>query len=564
MVEAYRELASAWSRAGDVEILTDTEADSDPSRLDGRAVWVLDAGNTWASRLGERIALRGPTTVELGGRDFDRADHSFVFAGHPDDDPGRTWGYVSTGNAAAIPGLARKLPHYKKYSYLVFQGDEPTNVHKGEWSVAESPLVWQRPGAATSPAPVASAPPLVERKMSFEPTKMMAHASALTDRDLQGRVPGSAGIERAARYIAGELRLAGLLPAGDDGYFQTWRQHTGPEGESVRLENVIGILPGTTWRDECVIVAAHYDHLGRGWPQVHAGDAGKLHPGADDNASGVAVALELARVLAASAPPRRNILFVFFTGEEADLLGSLHYVDHPVYELSRTTGVVNLDTVGRLYGNKLRVFGAESTREMPHVIRGAGYVTGVPVEMAKADMGASDQLPFHRRGVPAVQLFSGPHIDYHRPTDTVDKLDGGGMAVIAAFARETIDYLAAHEGPLEWVLDDPPSAASPAGRSGAEPAARPDRGTRRVSLGSVPDFGFEGVGVRIEGTVPDSPAAAAGLVAGDVIVGLGDQEIASLRDLSTALKGSEPGARVTLVYLRDGDERRVEVMLVAR
>ena len=293
-------------------------------------------------------------------------------------------------------------------------------MHKGEWAPDRSPLVHvlaTGDEAMALAVPSLEHPPLAERKLSFDVARLEQHVRALTAEEMEGRGTGSAGLDRAADYVAEQLRLAGLLPGGDDGYFQTFTATTGPQNAELTLKNVVGVLPGSDHqlKDECVVVAAHYDHLGRGWPDVHAGDENVLHPGADDNASGVAVVLELARLMAAASPPSRSVVFLFPTAEEAQLLGARHYVEQPLFALSKTIGVVNLDTVGRLGDGKLFVFGAESTREMPHVIRGCGFVTGVKVQMAGAEQGSSDQLAFHERGVPAVQLFSGPHTDYHRP-----------------------------------------------------------------------------------------------------------------------------------------------------
>ncbi|MFC1707392.1 M20/M25/M40 family metallo-hydrolase [Planctomycetota bacterium] len=322
----------------------------------------------------------------------------------------------------------------------------------------------------------------------------------------------------------------------------------------MKLANVLGVLPGTNpdKNRESVVVGAHYDHLGLGWPDVHDGDEGEVHNGADDNASGVAVLLELARVLQRS-PQERTVIFAAFTGEEAGLLGSRHFLGHSgSYRPEGIVGMVNLDTVGRLESRKLTVFGVGSARQMIHVVMGAGYVTGLETEPVSDDPGGSDQVSFLEKGVPAIQLFTGPHADYHRPGDDPEKLDYGGMVRVAAFAKEIIDYLAATGTPPTPTIAG--SSARPEGK----------QGPRKVSLGTVPDFGYKGSGVRISGVVPGSAAEHAGLREGDVVTGIDDTPIASLRDLSDQLKQHRPGDRISISYVRDGKQLSTSATLGKR
>jgi hypothetical protein len=303
------------------------------------------------------------------------------------------------------------------------------------------------------------------------------------------------------------------------------------------------------------VIVAHYDHLGRGWPDAREGEAGKVHAGADDNASGVAVLLELARIFAPSMSPKRPVLFVATSGEESGLQGARAFAAATVpWNPTDAIGALNLDTVGRLADGKLFVLGSGSADEWVHVVRGAGWVTGVAAEAVRDDPGGSDQVAFLDVGVPAVQFFTGPHDDYHRPSDTAETLDLDGMVDVATFVREFVGYLADREDPLTSRLE----GAAP------KPAASARPGGRRVSLGTVPDFAWQEGGYRLGGVTPGSPAEAAGLREGDVIVRIDATAIAGLRDLSEALKGKQPGERVQVVYVRDGEEQEVAVELVAR
>jgi acetylornithine deacetylase/succinyl-diaminopimelate desuccinylase-like protein len=239
--------------------------------------------------------------------------------------------------------------------------------------------------------------------------------------------------------------------------------------------------------------------------------------GADDNASGIAVLLELARVLVRSDPLDRTVVFVAFAGEEAGRRGSRHYVAaQKRFPADRAVGMVNLDTVGRLGNNPLFALGTGSAREWAHLLTGSGHLAGVAVTPVADDYGSSDQRSLDA-GVPAVQLFSGPNEDYHKPSDTPDKIDSEGLIKVAAMVKEAVVYLATRERPLTAALSEK------GGQGGTSSTER-----RSVSLGTIPDFAYAGLGVRLSGTLPGSPAARAGLRSGDVIVQLNSAPIRSL------------------------------------
>jgi aminopeptidase N len=404
--------------------------------------------------------------------------------------------------------------------------------------------------------------PLAAPPSRFSQDAMMATVRWLAADEMKGRAIGSPELDRAAEKIAAELGAAGLEPGGSPAgsWFQEWRTAIGDPPREIVLRNVIGVIRGRNeaLAGQSVVVSAHYDHLGVGGAGSRPANAGRIHPGADDNASGVAVLLELARDLGVGGwQPDRSVVFAAFTGEEEGRLGSRHYVEAETsYPVSRCMGAINLDTVGRLGGGKLLVLGTGSAREWIHIFTGAGYVTGAPIECVATDPGGSDQLSFEAAGVPAVQLFSGPNADYHEPTDTPEKIDADGLEKVAAVAREAVDYLAGRAEPLTRAgAAADRHASAPAQGSGAQ---------RRVSLGAVPDFAFAGPGVRLSGTSPGSPAEKAGLKEGDVIRRLGSAPVEDLRTLSDALKGLAPGDKVTVTYQRDGEEHVVEVVLASR
>ncbi len=565
--EGYRALVEGWrSESHQPEILTDAEVPELPS---DRAVWLLGRANALAQRLfasGSDYAVAN-SELAVGGETITLADHTVVLVRRHPQNLDKAIGWIFTDDPAALPGLGRKLPHYGKYSYLGFEGDEPTNDLKGQWAPTESPLrVDLRPETERG-APVAALalPPrkaLAELPPVFSRKALMEHVSWLAAPEREGRGVGTEGLDAAGEYVAQQFQKFGLEPEGDDGtYFQSFTTTNTPSGEPGTLRNVVGVLPGTDpeWTGQSALLTAHYDHLGRGWPDVHSGDEGQIHPGADDNASGVAVLLELARTFAAAGPPRRTILFVAFSGEEAGMLGSRHYVEHPVRPLDQIMGVINLDTVGRLGDKKLSVLATGTASEWPHIFRGASYVTGVESRMIPDALESSDQKSFIDRGVPAVQVFTDPHPDYHRPGDTVEGVDGAGLVKVATFVKEGIGYLAEREEPLTDTI-----AAAAAGSSPSRPPRGPGGSGRRVSFGTMPDFAFSGPGVKVAGVTPGSPAEKAGVQEGDIIRRFAGQEVESLRGYSEILKGLEAGQTVTVVLDRDGEEQTLEAVLAVR
>ena len=323
-----------------------------------------------------------------------------------------------------------------------------------------------------------------------------------------------------------------------------------------RTENVSGILPGADplLKDQYIVVGAHYDHLGLGeFGARNLNAVGQIHHGADDNASGIAVMLELARRFSQSASrPARSLVFVAFSAEELGLFGSRNFVDHFEY-LSATKAMLNLDMVGRLRDNRLTVSGARSGALLSDIVTAAGREMGLVVGETD-DVGRSDHMSFYNKKIPVLHFTTGVHADYHRPSDTWDKLNIEGMSRIADLAQLTVAQIANAKEPVKFVSlpSRPPS----------------DQGGERrgisVYLGTMPDYGANAEGVRITGVADDSPAARAGLREGDVIVKLADSRIQNIEDLTAALRNRKPGDAVEITVLRSGETFRVTATLQAR
>jgi hypothetical protein len=326
---------------------------------------------------------------------------------------------------------------------------------------------------------------------------------------------------------------------------------------TVRLEasdrladNVIGLLPGTdpALAGEAVVVGAHYDHLGR----VN----GAVYPGADDNASGTAMVLGLARAFAATGGAPRTMIFALFSGEEVGLLGSGHYVAHPTVPLDRTVAMVNFDMVGRLRDNRVSMSGIESAGGLRAAVAAAGAGSTLKLDLRDSPHGPSDHARFYTAGVPVVFFNTGRHDDYHKPSDTADRIDTAGMARIGAVAVRLIDELAATPR-LVYAQVAPSAGRRPPETQGAQAGSG-------AFLGVALDGRGESDGLRLGSIVPNTGAARAGLREGDVLVRIGDGTIDSFDDLRKALARQAPGDTVRVVFLRDGQDQIVSVTLGTR
>jgi aminopeptidase YwaD len=324
--------------------------------------------------------------------------------------------------------------------------------------------------------------------------------------------------------------------------------------ERGRTANLVGILPGrdARSREEAVVIGAHYDHLGRGGPGSLAPDAaGTIHPGADDNASGVAALLGLARAFAAAGGAPRTLVFVAFAGEEMGLLGSAHYVRRPAHPIDRTVLMLNLDMVGRLRQRTLYVGGVDSGGGLRELVQ--AQAGGLALSVRGDPFGPSDHASFYAAGRPVLFLFTGAHADYHRPGDTWDKIDAAGLAEVTAFAARVVDAVATSPTPPAYAR-----VAAPGGSTGRGAGYGP-------FFGVVPEFGeSEPPGVRVGGVRAGSPADKAGVRAGDVIVTFAGLTVRTLEDFTFALRGRRPGDRIGVTVVRDGGEQRLDAVLEER
>jgi len=329
------------------------------------------------------------------------------------------------------------------------------------------------------------------------------------------------------------------------------------ERRTADTRNVAGILRGSdsALAAEAVVVGAHYDHLGLGERNSLApSQAGKVHHGADDNASGTAAMLELARTLAANRTAlKRSVVFLAFSGEELGLLGSSHYTKYPAWPIEQTSAMVNLDMVGRPRDNKLYVGGVGTSPSFRDVVEraNAGSFT---LSFTDSGYGSSDHQSFYLKDVPVIFFFSGLHADYHKPTDTADRIVAADHARVTELAlRTTESLIAADTRPAFVKVQEPQRPVTGSGGSGYG-----------AYFGSIPDMGEEVEGVRFADVREGSPAANAGLKAGDVLVEFAGKPIKNLYDFTYALRAHKPGETVPVAVLRGKERVTVSVTLTQR
>ncbi|HCT54296.1 MAG TPA: hypothetical protein DF712_17750 [Balneola sp.] len=390
------------------------------------------------------------------------------------------------------------------------------------------------------------------------PADIEKHITFLASDSLQGREAGSANEAIAANYIADHFRDFGLEPAGDnETYFQEFtintavlrNPHAGEdaEGEKLLSKNVVGLLQGTGNSDELIIIGAHYDHLGYGeFGSLYRGEQERIHNGADDNASGTAGVLELAEYFSANRP-KKDILFLAFSGEEMGLLGSAYYVDNPTVDLENALAMINMDMIGRMVDKKLMIFGIGTADKWEGILDSAN--TGdLDLNLVKDGTGASDHTSFYYKDIPVLHYFTDTHADYHRPSDDTEYINMNGTAlalhhlvrVIVQLDELQKDELAFVEAPGEqrqsMSLDGP-------------------------TLGVLPDYGYEGEGMKITGVTKGRAAANAGVQGGDIIVGIAGEELSDIYAYMGMLNKLKKGQLTTITVLRDGKEMTMDLQL---
>lgn len=361
--------------------------------------------------------------------------------------------------------------------------------------------------------------------------------------DLEGRAIGTDGEQKAADYLAQEFKKAGLEPKGTEGFFQTFtvskptNPHEeaviGTDGEGVTGRNVIGFIDNKS--ENTIVIGAHFDHLGMGGQgSLHRGDSA-IHNGADDNASGTAALVALAKILK-HRKHNSNFLFIAFSGEENGLWGSNYFVKNPTIELSTVNYMINMDMVGRM--NEQKTLAINGVGTSPSLLPALDLVNADSLKLVTSEsgVGPSDHTSFYLQDLPVLHFFTGQHEDYHRPSDDSDLINYEGLLLVVKYIDRLVDQLDA-EPKLAFTKTKDLSGDSP-------------RFT--VSLGVVPDYLYDGKGMRIDGVSEDKPAQAAGLLKGDVIIQMGDSTIVDMMSYMRALSAFQKGDSTSVAYERAG------------
>ncbi len=374
---------------------------------------------------------------------------------------------------------------------------------------------------------------------------MEEEVAVLASDEFKGRETGTEEELKAAEYIMGQMVEIGLNPKGNAGtYYQTFtfkprkdpHQQIGfqePGDSTITGTNVIGFIDNKS--SNTVVIGAHYDHLGYGGEgSLHRGEP-EVHNGADDNASGVAVMLDLANNIK-NAELATNYLFITFSGEEMGLLGSNFFTKNPTLDLGQVSYMFNLDMVGRLREDKtLSVSGTGTSPIWPQVLNASN--PGFKLVLNESGVGPSDHTSFYLSDIPVLHFFTGQHEDYHKPTDDAEKLNYEGMRLISTYLLSLVQE-----------LDDDQKLAFRKTKNESEEVPR-----FKVALGVIPDYLFDGKGMRIDGISEDKPAQKAGLQKGDIVVQLGDSTVVDMMSYMRALSAFEPGDTTT-VHVRRNDQ----------
>ena len=323
------------------------------------------------------------------------------------------------------------------------------------------------------------------------------------------------------------------------------------------VANVVGVLPGSdpSLADQYIIVGAHYDHLGLG--QQHSlapREIGQIHHGADDNASGTSGVLELADAFTHAAQrPRHSIVFVCFAGEELGLLGSAYYANHPTFPIKQAVAMINMDMIGRVSKNNLYVSGTGTSPGFQKLVQDANHTLNFNISFSGSGYGASDHTSFTVKEVPVLFFFSGLHSDYHKPSDTSDKIDAAGGARVVELVANVVNGLDAVNDKPQYVRVAEPAHSATGGGGGYGPY-----------FGSIPDFGEVEHGVKFSDVRDGSPAAKGGLKAGDILIEFDGKKIDNLYDFTYALRAHKPGDKVSVTVLRGTEKITRDVILETR
>ena len=378
----------------------------------------------------------------------------------------------------------------------------------------------------------------------IDQNKIQKHIKVLSSDSLQGRGTGTEGEKMAAAYIQEEFKKIGLEPKGDQSLFtQSFPFKSGMHGtgEEGKANNIVGYLDNK--RELTIIIGAHYDHLGNGdqGSSLDANPQGKIHNGADDNASGVAGIIELARYFKNNLKKESyNFLFICFSGEELGLLGSKFYTEHPTIDLNKTNYMLNMDMIGRLdpTTNGVAVSGTGTSPVWETLLKSLSSDI-LKIKTDSAGVGPSDHTSFYLKNIPVLHFFTGSHTDYHKPTDDWDKINYTGELEVLKLMIKLIDK-----------LDEQPQLTFLTTKIKSMNSAK----SFKVTMGVMPSYTSTVDGLQVDGVTDGKPAQKAGIITGDIIIKIGEFPIKDIQAYMEALGKFEKGQTVPVKVRRKGEE----------
>jgi len=394
-----------------------------------------------------------------------------------------------------------------------------------------------------------SAASCITKAQEINKNILFDHIRTLADDSLSGRGTGTKGERSAATYIENEFRKLRLLPQGDNKtYLQTFPFSKGVhgQGEKGMANNVIGYLDnqGKT----TIVIGAHYDHLGTDGQgsSLDSNPANKIHNGADDNASGVAGVIELARYFSNNKlQESSNFIFICFSGEELGLLGSKYFTEHPPVDLASVDFMINMDMIGRLSPANNLVINGTGTSPVWEPLLKRINTEGLVITTDSSGTGPSDHTSFYLKNIPVLHFFTGGHEDYHKPSDDIGKINIEGEVKVLRLIARIIE-----------VLDNEPKLAFLTTKNKMQ--ARPS--SFKVTLGIMPSYASGSEGLKVDAVSEGKPAAAAGIMSGDVIIQMGNYPITDIYSYMDALGKFEKGQTVPVKVKRGKDSLDLTVL----
>lgn len=381
--------------------------------------------------------------------------------------------------------------------------------------------------------------------------KIKQHIKFLSSDSMKGRETGSPEDLIAANYISKQFAELQLESKGNNNTYLFHYQFKKPAsphdtigGEPVSTQDVVGYLDNKA--DYTVVIGGHFDHIGMGMDKnsLDANSEGKVHNGADDNASGTAGVIELARYFSQNNRTEKfNFLFICFSGEELGLYGSKKFCENPTIDLSKVNYMINMDMIGRLADstNKLMVLGVGTAPDWVPLLDKT--VSDFRIIKDSAGIGPSDQTSFYLKNIPVIHFFTGQHADYHKPTDDFEKINFPGEKKVLEYIIKLIKETEALPKMKFLTTKNPDTGKS----------------SFKVTLGIMPDYTFEGKGLRVDGVTKEKPADRAGLLQGDVIIQLGDIQVNNMNDYMKALSKFNKGDTTEVLISRKGNELKKKV-----